>query len=368
MTETYPVRLTPPTRRSGNPAPHGAEPECPHRRHVLPAAPTLRTHPTETPVSSTQQLGVSTFLPAAGGLQHDAVLLCSATHRLENTDQCGVNCNLSTTVEREAIHDTTSGQLRGIFARPHSQGPSTLAQHPGLCAPCTVMAKFIEWEGHTAKTHGQVKRRRKRVTRNNCGGMVVMRHVGQVIRTMPAPGPPWHRIVAWALGLNLAANNMSLNCCSVRLARAANLVSDCLVRNPPCHVWVVWLSGGLSMREVQNHEPPPIAWLPLWLPNSESLDHLPTVPPFALRRPGGEHAPSGDSLPNCSNGQEPWFTLRYAAPTLPWTTAMMRTPSYLLHTDSSPRPESEPDTPKSGGHGCERNVPPNQGSQPAEEN
>ena len=44
-----------------------------------------------------------------------------------------------------------------------------------------------------------------------------MRHVGQVIRTMPAPGPPWDRIVAWALGLNLAANNMSLNCCSVRL-------------------------------------------------------------------------------------------------------------------------------------------------------
>ena len=33
------------------------------------------------------------------------------------------------------------------------------------------------------------------------------------------------------------------------------------------------------MREVRNHEPPPIAWrLPLRLPNSESLDHLPIVP------------------------------------------------------------------------------------------
>ena len=55
---------------------------------------------------------------------------------------------------------------------------------------------------------------------------------------------------------------------------------------------------------VRNHEPPPNAWrLPLRLPNSESLDHLPTVPPFTLRRPGGEHAPPGDSLPNCSNGR-----------------------------------------------------------------
>ena len=44
-----------------------------------------------------------------------------------------------------------------------------------------------------------------------------MRHVGPVIRASPVLGPLWHRIVAWALALNLAANNMSLNCFSVRL-------------------------------------------------------------------------------------------------------------------------------------------------------
>ena len=38
-----PVKLTPPTPRSGNPAPHRAKLECPHRRHVLPATPTMRT-------------------------------------------------------------------------------------------------------------------------------------------------------------------------------------------------------------------------------------------------------------------------------------------------------------------------------------
>ena len=136
------------------------------------------------------------------------------------------------------------------------------------------------------------------------------------------------------------------------LFRATNLVSDSLVRNHPCHVWVVWLSGGLSMREVRNHGPPPIAWrLPLRLPNSESLGHPPTVPPFALRRPGGEHVPSGDSLPNCSRGGTRVRTA-LRNPTFPWTMATMRT----LHTGSSPRPDSQ------------RNVPLNQGSQPAEEN
>ena len=60
--------------------------------------------------------------------------------------------------------------------------------------------------------------------------MVVMRHVGHVTRTIAAPGPPWDRIVALVLGLNLAANSKSLNCCSVRLAI---LVFGCQVRNHP---------------------------------------------------------------------------------------------------------------------------------------
>ena len=96
-------------------------------------------------------------------------------------------------------------------------------------------------------------------------------------RAMPAPGPPWDRILTWALGLNLEANNMSLNCCSVRLDASCCQPGLRLPgRNHPCLVWVVWLSRGLSMREVRNHGPPPIAWrLPLRHPNSESWVTLP---------------------------------------------------------------------------------------------
>ena len=38
------------------------------------------------------------------------------------------------------------------------QTPPASAQHPSLCARCTVMAKFIEWEVTAAGTHGQVER------------------------------------------------------------------------------------------------------------------------------------------------------------------------------------------------------------------
>ena len=120
--------------------------------------------------------------------------------------------------------------------------------------------------------------------------MVVMRHVGQVIRT-PAPGPPWDRIVAWG-------STWQQTTCPGTVVpygwtpRAANLVSDSLVQNPPCHVWVVWLSGVLSMREIRNHGPGGFRCGS----QTRTLGHPPTVPPLALRRPGGQHVPSGDSL------------------------------------------------------------------------
>ena len=111
---------------------------------------------------------------------------CAARHQcavsVESTHQCGVNCKMSATVEREAVHDDfeppavhnvrlTKIQVAHEDVRGHPatsfaacsrdhilQGPSTLAQHPGLCARCTVMAKLIEWEATSAGTHGQVKR------------------------------------------------------------------------------------------------------------------------------------------------------------------------------------------------------------------
>ena len=134
VTGTYPVKLSPPTRRSGNPAPHRAELECHHRRHVIedetaqPETPSLLDvdsrnepwlWPTETGTSSSlqtngedNQLGTGSSTQQLGvcaDCKHDAVLLCSATHRcavsVKSTHQCGVNCELNTTVEREAVHE-----------------------------------------------------------------------------------------------------------------------------------------------------------------------------------------------------------------------------------------------------------------------
>ena len=110
---------------------------------------------------------------------NDTVLLCSATHRcavsVESTHQCGVNCQLSTTVEKETVHDDfeppavhnvwlTQIQVAHEDVRGHPATASrqfarpTLAQHPSLCARCTVMAKFVGWEATQAGTHCQVKR------------------------------------------------------------------------------------------------------------------------------------------------------------------------------------------------------------------
>ena len=162
---------------------------------------------------------------------------------------------------------------------------------------------------------------------------------------------PW---TAWALGLNLAANNMSLNCCSVR-PRAANLLSDSLVQNHPRFVWVVWLSGGLLMREVRNHGPTnclAVSAAASKLGVSGSPSNCATILHCDVQVASMYH---WETLPNCSSGREPGFAQQCAAPTLPWTVATIRTPSYLVNTGSSPRLESLPITPKSGGH--ERTVP-----------
>ena len=157
-----------------------------------------------------------------------------------------------------------------------------------------------------------------------------MRHVEHVIRAIPAPGPPWDRIVAWVPLLHLAANNMSLNCCSMRLD-----ASCCQPGLRTACFKIIHVSCGYG--------PPPVAWrLPLRLTNSESLGHPPNGGIICIGTSG------------CTR----------ATLTLPWITATMRTLSCLLHTDSSPRPESVPSTPKSGG-GCERTVLLNPGSQPA---
>ena len=190
-----------------------------------------------------------------------------------------------------------------------------------------------------------------------------MRHVGQVIRTMPAPGPPWDRIVAWALGLNLTANNMSLNCCSVRLDASCCQPGLRL----PGSKSSMSRAGGLAVkRAVRNHGPP-----------TNCLAASAAAPKL-----GVSGSPSNsDTICRATSGWRACTIGRQSAQLLQWAGTRVRTalrsPNPLMDNGndadafipaSSPRPESEPSTPKSGGHGCERNVPLNQGSQPAEEN
>ena len=121
-----------------------------------------------------------------------------------------------------------------------------------------------------------------------------MWHMGHVTRAIAAPGPPWDRIVALALGLNLAANSKSLNCCSVRLEVSC------------CH-------PGLRLPGTKK-EARPVAW---WAQGC----------PFPLMKMGRFCAVGGPSLvptrhfgscpptllvvgENCSHHQKMWRKLR----------------------------------------------------------
>ena len=157
------------------------------------------------------------------------------------------------------------------------------------------------------------RRRRRRVTRKRCGGMVVMRQVWHVIRTIPAPGPPCERIVACALGLSLAANNMSRNCCSVRLDASCCQPGLQL----PGSKSSMFRGGGLALNKARE------VWLcPLQLPDKGLLDGPPTEPPILLQCQDGESAPLGGNRPNCSNGPALECASHFSTPTLQEIKAM----------------------------------------------
>ena len=189
--------------------------------------------------------------------------------QLPTEHHCGERETVHDDFEPPAVHNVWLTQIQiahedvrrhtatsfAAYSRPHSKAHPTLAQHPGLCARCTVMAKLIEWEATPAGTHVQVKRETQ--TAQTSDTEQLRRNGRDAAR---GAGHQNHACSWSSLGPDRSLG-------AGAQPGSKHLVSDSLVRNHPCHVWVVWLSGVLSMMEVRNHGPPPIAWrLPLQLP------------------------------------------------------------------------------------------------------
>ena len=120
--------------------------------------------------------------------------------------------------QRLARHDRTDHDVHRdsascLPANPSSHGLQRApppSQHPSPCACCTV-ATGIEWKATPAeavKGRGGWSRR-KRTTRNSCGGILLTRHVGHVDRARPAPSPPWECASALQEPVNLPNKSSS---------------------------------------------------------------------------------------------------------------------------------------------------------------